>query len=220
VQNGQVNTFSPERPNPMLTLYVSPQSRASRILALVHEMDLQDKISLEHVLIPRRDGTGSPDAANPHPDKKVPALRHGDTLITESIAIALYLTDMFPEAGLGPTVGDPLRGPYLAWLAYYAGVIEPVYNAHVAGVGDHPVFRASFRGVAEVDQRMIDTFADGRPYLLGDSLSAADLIIQSPYMWFPDGAPEDAGVKAWIDRVAARPSYAWVGEVEAAVMAA
>ncbi len=199
----------------MLTLYFSPKSRASRMLALVHEMDLQDRIGLEHVAIPRRDGTGQPDPTNPHPDKKVPALRDGDTLITESLAIALYLTDMFPEAGLGPVVGDPLRGPYLTWLAYYAGVIEPVYNAQVAGVGDHPVFRASFRGVPEVEARLIDSFADGRPYLLGDSLSAADLLVQSPFMWFPDGAPDDAKVKAWITRVAARPSYAWVAEVEA-----
>jgi glutathione S-transferase len=199
----------------MLTLYFSPKSRASRMLALVHEMDLQDRIRLEHVEIQRNDGSGHPDKANPHPDKKVPALRDGDTLITESLAIALYLTDMFPEAGLGPVVGDPLRGPYLTWLAYYPGVIEPVYNAHVAGVGDHPVFRASFRGVPEVEARLIDTFADGRPYLLGDSLSAADLLVQSPFMWFPDGAPDDAKVKAWIDRVAARPSYAWVAEVEA-----
>lgn len=199
----------------MLTLYFSPKSRASRLLALVHEMDLQDRISLEHVAIPRYDGSGAADPANPHPDKKVPALRDDDTIITESLAIALYLTDMFPEAGLGPVVGDPLRGPYLTWLAYYAGVMEPVYIAQVAGVGDHPVFRASFRGVPEVEARLIDTFADGRPYLLGKSLSAADLLIQSPYMWFPDGKPNDANVKAWIDRVAARPSYAWVAEVEA-----
>lgn len=203
----------------MLTLYVSPQSRASRLLALVHEMDLQSEIRLEHVTIPRVDGSGTPDTANPHPDRKVPALVDGDTLITESIAIALYLTDRFPEAGLGPRVGDPLRGPYLAWLAYYAGVMEPVYNAQVAGVGDHPVFRATFRGVAEVERRLIDAFADGRPYLLGGSLTAADLIVQSPYKWFPDGIPADDKVRAWVERVSARPSYAWVAEVEAAVMA-
>ena len=203
----------------MLTLFHAPRSRASRILALVHEMDIRDRITLHHVEIPRIDGTGTPDTTNPHPDRKVPALLDGDTLITETIAIALYLTDMFPEAGLGPVVGDPQRGPYLAWLAYYAGVMEPVYNAQVAGVGDHPVFRASFRGVPEVEQRLTDAFADGRPYLLGDSLSAADLIVQSPYMWFPDGAPADPKVKAWIDRVAARPSYAWVAEMEAGSMA-
>ncbi|MCB1348299.1 MAG: glutathione S-transferase family protein [Paracoccaceae bacterium] len=199
----------------MLTLYYAPRSRATRILALTHELDLRDKVRYEFVSIPRIDGSGTPDAHNPHPDRKVPALLDGDTLITESLAIALYLTDMFPEAGLGPVVGDPQRGPYLAWLAYYAGVMEPVYNAMVAGVGDHPVFRASFRGVPEVEARLIAAFADGRSYLLGDRLSAADLLVQSPYMWFPDGAPKDAKVQAWIDRVAARPSYAWATRFEA-----
>jgi glutathione S-transferase len=200
----------------MLTLYFSPQTRATRALALIHEMDLRDTVRLEHVTIPRRDGTGGPDATNPHPDKKVPALKDGDTLITESLAIMLYLTDMFPQAEMGPVVGDPLRGPYLTWMAYYGDVMEPVYNAMVAGAADHPVFRATFRGVPEVETRLVAAFADGRPYLLGDKMTAADLLVQSPYMWFPDGAPKDPKVKAWIDRVAARPSYAWATEFEAA----
>lgn len=199
----------------MLTLYFSPRSRATRVLALTHELDIRDRLTYQCVSIARRDGSGGPDGHNPHPDHKVPSLKHGDTLVTESLAIMLYLTDMFPEAGMGPVVGDPLRGPYLAWLAYYAGVMEPVYNAQVAGVGDHPVFRASFRGVPEVEARLIAAFADGRPYLLGERFSAADLLVQSPYMWFPDGAPKDAKVQAWIDRVAARPSYAWAQAFEA-----
>lgn len=199
----------------MLTLFHSPKSRSTRMLALIHEMGLQDRVQLEHVTIPRRDGTGAPDPQNPHPDKKVPALLDGDTLVTESSAIMLYLTDMFPEAELGPTVGDPMRGPYLTWLAYYGDVIEPVYSAMVAGVGDNPVFQASFRGVPEVEARLIAAFADGRAFLLGDRISAADLLVQSPYMWFPDGAPKDARVGAWIERVAARPSYGWAQKVEA-----
>ena len=60
------------------------------------------------------------------------------------------------------------------------------------------------------------TDLDGlRPYLLGERLTAADLLVQSPYMWFPDGAPKDDKVKAWITRVAARPSYAWATVFEA-----
>ena len=199
----------------MLTLYFSPKSRATRALALIHEMGLHDEVRLEHVSIPRFDGSGAPDPRNPHPDRKVPALMDGDTLITESLAIMLYLTDMFPEAKMGPVVGDKLRGPYLTWLAYYGDVMEPVYNAQVAEVADHPVFRSTFRGVTEVDARLIDAFADGRPYLLGAQMSAADLLVQSPYMSFPDGAPKDPKVQAWIDRVAARPSYAWAQTFEA-----
>jgi glutathione S-transferase len=46
-------------------------------------------------------------------------------VVFESSAIALYLSDRFPENRLGPLVGDPDRGAYLTWLAYYAGVLEP-----------------------------------------------------------------------------------------------
>src|SRR5438874_4862416 len=53
-----------------------------------------------------------------NPMGKVPALRHGDALVTEQVAIFLYLTDLFPEAGLGPPVGDPLRGSYLRWMIF------------------------------------------------------------------------------------------------------
>ena len=71
-------------------------------------------------------------------DKKVPALVHDGVLITESIAIVLYLTDIFRTSGIGPQIGDPKRGPYLTWLAYYAGVIEPLIVSNFAGVADHP----------------------------------------------------------------------------------
>ncbi len=61
---------------------------------------------IAYVEIPRADGTGAPRSTQPHPDKKVPALVHDGALITESAAIMLYLTDLFPDAGLGPKVGD------------------------------------------------------------------------------------------------------------------
>ena len=56
---------------------------------------------------------------------KVPALKHGDALITEQVAIFLYLADLFPEARLAPPIGDPLRGPYLRWMVFYAACFEP-----------------------------------------------------------------------------------------------
>ncbi len=73
---------------------------------------------LKIVTIRARDGTGAIDPANPHPHGKVPAIRDSDdgTVVFESPAIALYLTDKFPKAGIGPLVGDPQRGAYLSWL--------------------------------------------------------------------------------------------------------
>ena len=100
----------------MLTLYHAPQSRSSRIVWLLEE--LEAPYALHITDIPRMDGSGKPDPSNPHPDKKVPAIVDDGVLVTESAAICLYLTDKFPAKGIGPVVGDPLRGPYLTWLAY------------------------------------------------------------------------------------------------------
>jgi glutathione S-transferase len=136
----------------MLTLYHSPGSRSSRILWLLEEAGAPHVVKL--TTISRRDGSGGPDPANPHPDKKVPALVDDGVLITESAAICLYVTDKFPDAKLGPAIGDRLRGPYLSWLAYYAGVVEPVVSIEVAQLANHPVLRATFRGLDEMKARI------------------------------------------------------------------
>ena len=126
----------------MLTLHHAPRSRSSRIIWLLEELGAPYQI--RYTDIPRMTGSGAPDPANPPPDKKVPALVHDGTLITESAAIILYLTDLFPEAGLGPKLGDRQRGPYLAWLAYYAGVMEPVINLGANGLGAHAGMQRTF----------------------------------------------------------------------------
>ena len=83
----------------MLTLFHAPWSRSSRLVWLLEEIGVGYEIC--YCDIPRMDGSGARDPRNPHPDGKVPALLHDDVLVTESAAVALYLTDLFPEAGLG-----------------------------------------------------------------------------------------------------------------------
>jgi glutathione S-transferase len=124
------------------------------------------------------DGKGAPDPANPHPDKKVPALLDNGVLIMESIAIVQYLTDKFPAAKLGPSIGDAHRGPYLSWLAYYAGVIEPVINLEFAGLADNAVMQRTFRDRSAMDRRILAALEAG-PYVLGDTFSGADILIAS-----------------------------------------
>ena len=68
----------------MLKLIHAPMSRSSRILWLIEEMGIGDKVQIEPVGIRRFDGSGQRDPANPHPEGKVPALIHDRTLITES----------------------------------------------------------------------------------------------------------------------------------------
>jgi len=203
----------------MLTFYHSPLTRSTRILALLREMDLLDRVEIREVTIPRVDGTGQRDPANPHPEGKVPLLMDGETMVRETTAIALHLTDLFPEAGLGAAVGTPERGTYLSWLAWYGAVMEPALILHHAGA-EHPWMTAAIRGVPEVEARLSDCLADGRPWLLGARFSAADLIVHSPYAFFPDSAPADPKVRNWIDRCRSRPAMLWANERDARALAA
>ena len=189
----------------MLTLYHAPQSRSSRIVWLLEELGAD--YDLRIVAISRGDGSGGPDPANPHPDKKVPALVDDGVLITESIAIVQYLTDKFPAAGIGPTVGDPKRGPYLSWLAYYAGVVEPVINLEFAKLADDPVMRRTFRGRAEMDRHILDALERG-PWLLGERFSGADLLLASMGQFMRTMLPAGPVVDAYLARCNARPALA------------
>ncbi|NIZ10423.1 glutathione S-transferase family protein [Pseudooceanicola sp. HF7] len=202
----------------MLTLYHSPFSRSTRMLSLLHELGIQDQVQIRLTDILRVDGTGQSDPVNPHPDGKVPALLDGETLITETNAIMLYLTDMFPEAGLGASVGDPQRGTYLSWLAWYGNMMEPAYVVLASGA-DHPIFYSTFRDADAVIARLEAALAGGRPYLMGDRYTAVDLLVQSPFGYFPEALPDTPALQDWFKRCGARPSMAWAAEQDQAAMA-
>ena len=202
----------------MLTLYHAPQSRSSRIMTLIDEMGIRDKIDVKIVSIVRMDGSGGIDPANPHPEGKVPALIHDGTVITESAAIILYLTALFPQSAMAPLPGSALYGDYLTWLFWYGSVMEPVLTLDAAGI-DHPYMVRNLRGVAEVTARLTKALAN-RPYMLGDSYSAADLLIHSPYAWFEGSTPNDAKVRDWVARCQARPSVARTQAADAEAMVA
>ncbi|QPM92178.1 glutathione S-transferase family protein [Pseudooceanicola algae] len=190
----------------MPTLYHSPNSRSTSILLLIEEMGVSDRIDVIDVSIARQDGSGGPDADNPHPEKKVPFLTDGDDHVRERGAIIAYLTDMFPDAGLGRPVGHPQRGKFLSWLFYYQGVMEPVLVLDWAGI-EHPALQATFRDRNALVARLAEALKD-QPYLLGQEYSAVDLLLSSPFQWLPDAAPEQPSIQAWIKRCTARPAFA------------
>lgn len=190
----------------MLTLYHAPNSRSSRIIRLIDELGIGDRVDVRVVGIPRQDGSGAIDPANPHPEGKVPLLVHDGVEIRESNAIILYLTDLFPEAGFAPVVGDRDRGRYLSWLAYYGNVVEPVLVIGFSGL-EHPVFDVTFRGMPQVVARLTEAL-ETSPYLLGDKFTAADLLLVSPYNWMPDAVPDVPVIRDWLARCNAEPSLA------------
>lgn len=189
----------------MLTLYHAPQTRSSRILTLLDELGALDDAKIETVSIPRQDGSGGRDPGNPHPEGKVPYLLHDGTGIRESNAIAQYLCELYPDAGLAPKPGTPERGAYLGWMAWYGNVMEPVMVLHILGIDD-PRLAGAFRSFAEISQTLETALSDGRPYLLGKTWSVADLIVSSAFLWMPHLAPDVPVVRDWIARCAERPS--------------
>src|SRR4028118_1700786 len=105
-----------------LTFYTNPQSRGRIIRWMLEEAGCAyDTPVLDHGT-PLR----APDYLAVNPMGKVPAIRHGGTVVTEAAAICAYLADMFPDKGLAPPPGNPRRGPYYPGLFFAAGPIEAV----------------------------------------------------------------------------------------------
>lgn len=156
----------------MLTLFHKPKTRARTIVWLLEELGVP--YELRAVTIRSMDGSGAIDPANPHPHGKVPALEHDGKRVFETAAIALYLTDLFPEKKLGPATDDPLRGEYLSWLAYRAAVLEPAIMMRRLGV-KHVQGAMGWAEASEVESVLEETLSM-RGYLLGDEFSAADIV--------------------------------------------
>jgi glutathione S-transferase len=190
----------------MLTLYHHPRTRSSRFIFLLEELGVPYAI---HPIasLRRPDGSGGIDPENPHPHGKSPALKDGDTLVWESAAIALYLTDKFPQNGIGPAIGDAKRGAYLSWLAYYAGVMEPAWmSAYMKW--EIPRGTAGWVPVGEVMTFVNATLEKG-PYLLGDTFSAIDILVATTFKMFL-GSPlleKTELLESYVNRVMARPAF-------------
>jgi glutathione S-transferase len=192
----------------MITLYHRPKTRSSRFLWLLEELGEPYEIKLVNTRT--RDGTGAVDPANPHPHGKVPAISDSDngTVVFESPAIALYLTDKFPKAGIGPTVGDRDRGAYLSWLSYYTGVLEPAFMSKFMNV-EVPVGTAGWVKVEEAMPFVVKTLTAG-PFILGEKFSGADILYATTFAMFGASPmlPKSPVIEEYVQRCLERPAYA------------
>jgi glutathione S-transferase len=179
----------------MLTLFHAPRSRSTRMIWLLEELGADYEIRT--VNIKRGDGSGAADPANPHPHKQVPALVHDGALITESGAVVLYLTDLFPASRIGRPPGDPQRGEYLTWLFYYQGVVEPLIQMHYGKMmeGNSPL-QATYDAMFK---RVEDTLR-GQPYLLGEEFTGADLLFISMLQFARTLLPPSEVIDAYAER--------------------
>jgi glutathione S-transferase len=156
-----------------------------------------------------------------NPMGKVPALRHGDAVVTETGAICAYLADAFPQAGLAPPPGDSLRAPYYRWLFFAAGPIEAaVTNKALSFVV--PPERESMAGYGNFDKVMnvLDAALSRADYLVGNSFSAADLYVGAAVgfgLMFKSIEPRPS-FERYVARLTARPAYGRAQKLDEALI--
>jgi glutathione S-transferase len=190
----------------MITLYHKPKTRSTRFIFLLEELEAPYEIRI--VTARSRDGSGSVDPANPHPHGKVPAISDDGVVVFESPAIALYLTDRFPQKRLGPLIGERERGAYLSWLAYYSGVLEPAFVSKFMNV-DVPRGTAGWVAAEEALPAVLQRLTPG-PYLLGERFSALDVLYGTTFALFGQSPilPKSAVIQEYVQRIVSRPAYA------------
>jgi glutathione S-transferase len=196
----------------MLTLFHAPGSASSRILWLLEELGADYEL-VQVAAGPAANGTK--DARNPHPHGYAPALVHDGALVYESGAIVLHLTDAHPGAGLAPAVGEPGRAAYLTWLFFQVGVAEPlVYMKAKGSLEGDP----AMTGLYEAMLARVDATLAEHPYLLGDRLSAVDVLFMSLFEQARPLLPPSPLRDAYVAR-ADRPARQRAQERDAALSA-
>ena len=157
----------------MITLFWCPQTRASRILWLLEEMS--EPFEVELIDIRKPESRNNPEFLAASPMGKVPAIMdstpNGTIRMADSAAIALYLSDRYPAAGMAPAPDDPSRGDYLYWMTFTPGVIEPAMMERFTGME----ISKSTSGWGDFDT-MIEVLVAGLengPWILGEQFCAA-----------------------------------------------
>jgi glutathione S-transferase len=185
--------------------YHAPWSRASGILWLLEELGQPYEIERVDIRAPG----GVPESYRAiQPNKKVPAIMHDGTVVTERAAICLYLTERFPEAGLAPAIGDKERAAFLSWLIYSDSVFDPVVAARAQG-WEYAPNNFSF-GAFDDMLRYLEKTLSGRPYIAGETFTAADTQLGAGIHYTTNILrilPEKPVFKAYLDRVTSRPAY-------------
>ncbi len=163
-----------------LTFYTNPMSRGRIVRWMLEEVGQP----YETVVLDYATTMKGPDYLAINPMGKVPAIKHGEAVVTECAAICAYLADVFPQAKLAPPSGSKARAPYYRWLFFGAGPVEAMASNHALGV-QIPDDKRGMVGYGSREQVMdaLEKALDGREYLVGDAFTAADLYVGAQIGW-------------------------------------
>jgi glutathione S-transferase len=190
---------------PKLTLYHAAPSRSSIVRWMLEELGEPYDV---HLLSLQKGEQRAASYLSVNPMGKVPALRHGDVVITEAAAICTYLADEFPEKKLNVPVGNPRRGTYLKWLFFGPSCVEPAVTDRAFPRKDAAAPGMLGYGAYDTVVEVLAAAVAKGPFLMGEQFTAADVVIGSGLRWGMTFKllPERPEFVAYAARLAQRPA--------------
>ncbi|MBB5862679.1 glutathione S-transferase family protein [Xanthomonas sp. 3058] len=195
------------------TLYHTPSTAAFVVHWLLIELDMPHVL---HALDFERAEQKSADYLALNPAGVVPTLVLDGQVLTEAAAIVLHLADLHPQAGLAPPLGTPERAAYYKWMFFCANTLQPAYRAwfypgEPAGAEHADAAQAQARHKLEAAWSQVDAHLQATgPYLLGQTLSAADFMLTMLMRWsrnMPRPTDTWPALQAHAQRMKARPAF-------------
>ena len=194
----------------MVILYHAPLTRSMRILWLLEELALPYELATVQFTPPTKPFTQSA------PGGKLPAIRDGGITMFESGAIVEYLLERYGNGRLAPPIGSPARAAYLQWLHF----AEATAFLGLANIAFHRLFKqdadsipaamADYQTWATGTLDVLERALAGRSYLLGDELSAAD-VMMGYTVWVARGlgvlGDAHPAVLGYLARIEGRPGF-------------
>ncbi len=199
-----------------LTFYTNPMSRGQIARWMLEEVGAP----YEQVLLDYGTTMKAPEYLAINPMGKVPAIKHGDKVVTEGAAICAYLAEAFPQAGLAPTADE--RADYYRWLFFAAGPVEQAITNKSMGF-EVPADKAMMAGYGSFEATVdaLEKAAGAHDYIAGDRFTAADVYVGAQIMWGMEFGtlPKRPAFEAYGARLSARPAYKRAKAIDGALIA-
>lgn len=202
---------------PTVILHYMPQTRASGTRVLLEELGAPYEM---HVMNMKKGENRMPEFLAINPLGKVPCISVNGTVVTEQAAIALYLADLFPEAGLAPALTAPQRGTYVRFMMFYNACFEPALidrylKREPASKNDTPY--ADYETMLDLLRVQLSK----APFLTGETMTAADILWGVAFDWTMQFGlvPDEPVFRNYAERVTGRPSFKKVTEEDDAMAA-
>jgi glutathione S-transferase len=200
-----------------LTFYTNPMSRGRIIRWMLEEVGEP----YETVVLDYGTTMKAADYLRINPMGKVPAIKHGDVVVTEAAAICAYLADMYPDRGFAPAPGNQQRGPYYRWMFFGAGPLEAAVTAKSMGLLA-PADKKTMAGYGSFEETIdcLETALARGPYICGEQFTAADVYVGSQIGWgmMFGNIEKRPAFTGYFDRIQSRPAARRARELDDALM--